>query len=208
MNGYVYHTRYDNLHAVSTGTLQHTGDNLLALTKRIASSDILSNVQEYAGGRTVYFDVLGLFMVSYSETAGFILNVFTAILSVYTVAKNIHTIRSGNTVTYGYSDIKNCCLLLYYIIILVGLLFISLLFVITFLIIVIIIIEDDFSGMWLSIIWGKFSDISELLAVSIIRMMSKLHAWNWFQIPVIGTLLLAGTLIKIIVTRSEYSSEN
>ncbi|KDR16698.1 endoplasmic reticulum metallopeptidase 1-like isoform X2 [Zootermopsis nevadensis] len=95
MNGYVYHTRYDNLHAIPTGTLQHTGDNLLALTKRIASSDILSNPQEYAAGRTVYFDVLGLFMVSYSETAGIILNVFIVVLSVYTVTKNIHTIKSG-----------------------------------------------------------------------------------------------------------------
>jgi hypothetical protein len=104
MNGYVYHTRYDNLHAVPTGTLQHTGDNLLALTKRIASSDILNSPQEYAAGRTVYFDVLGLFMVSYSETAGIILNVFTVVLSLYTVAKNIQIIKSGNAVTYGYSD--------------------------------------------------------------------------------------------------------
>jgi hypothetical protein len=99
MNGYVYHTRYDDLHAVPTGTLQHSGDNLLALTKSIASSDVLSYSQEYAAGRTVYYDILGLFMIRYSETAGIILNVFTVMLSVYTVAKNIMSIKSGNAVT-------------------------------------------------------------------------------------------------------------
>jgi hypothetical protein len=99
MNGYVYHTSYDNLDAIPTGTLQHTGDNLLALTKRLASSDVLSNPQEHAAGRTVYFDVLGLYMITYSETGGIILNVFTVALSVYTVTKNTLAIRSGNVVT-------------------------------------------------------------------------------------------------------------
>jgi hypothetical protein len=99
MNGYVYHTSYDNLDAIPTGTLQHTGDNLLALTKHLASSDVLSNSQEHAAGRTVYFDVLGLYMIRYSETTGIILNVLTIALSAYTVTKNIVTIKSGNVVT-------------------------------------------------------------------------------------------------------------
>jgi hypothetical protein len=99
MNGYVYHTSYDNLHAIPTGTLQHTGDNLLALTKHIASSDVLSNSQKHAAGRIVYFDVLGLFMVRYSETTGIILNVFIVALSVFTVSKNIFAIKSGNECT-------------------------------------------------------------------------------------------------------------
>jgi hypothetical protein len=96
MNGYVYHTSYDNLHSIPTGTLQHTGDNLLALIKYIASSDVLSNSQKHAAGRSVYFDVLGLFMVRYSETTGIILNVFIVALSIFTVSKNIFAIKSGN----------------------------------------------------------------------------------------------------------------
>jgi hypothetical protein len=44
----------------------------------------------------VYFDVLGLFMVRYSETAGIILNVLIVALSIYTILKNIMAIRSGN----------------------------------------------------------------------------------------------------------------
>ncbi|PSN36086.1 Endoplasmic reticulum metallopeptidase 1 [Blattella germanica] len=48
INGYVYHTSYDSLHAIPAGTFQHTGDNLLALTKEIASSEILSNTGDYA----------------------------------------------------------------------------------------------------------------------------------------------------------------
>jgi len=98
MNGYVYHTSYDNLDAIPAGTLQHTGDNLLALTKHLASSDILSNSQEHAAGRTVYFDVLGLYMIRYSETTGIIINAFTVALSIYTVTKNMVTIKSGNVV--------------------------------------------------------------------------------------------------------------
>jgi hypothetical protein len=96
MNGYVYHTSYDNLDAIPTGTLQHTGDNLLALTKHIASSDILSNSQKHAAGRMVYFDVLGLFMVRYSETAGIALNMCIVVLSSFTISKNILAIKSGN----------------------------------------------------------------------------------------------------------------
>lgn len=98
MNGYVYHTSYDDLDAISAGTLQHTGDNLLALTKHLASSDILNNSQEHAAGRTVYFDVLGLYMIRYSETIGIIVNVFIVALSVYTVTKSMVTIKSGNVV--------------------------------------------------------------------------------------------------------------
>lgn len=101
MNGYVYHTSYDDLHAIPTGTLQHTGDNLLALTKHIASSDVLSNSEKHAAGRIVYFDVLGLFMVRYSETAGIILNAFIVALSIFTISKNILAIKSGNALKYA-----------------------------------------------------------------------------------------------------------
>ncbi|XP_069678437.1 endoplasmic reticulum metallopeptidase 1-like [Periplaneta americana] len=95
MNGYVYHTSYDNLDAIPTGTLQHTGDNLLALIKKIALSDILTYTEEYAAGKAVYFDVLGLFMVHYSEAFGITFNLVTVLLSVYTVIKNVLTIKSG-----------------------------------------------------------------------------------------------------------------
>lgn len=94
-NGYVYHTSYDSLHAIPTGTIQHTGDNLLALTKHLASSDILSNTQEYAHGRCVYYDIMGLFFIKYSELTGIIINVIIALLSLYTIVKNILAVRTG-----------------------------------------------------------------------------------------------------------------
>lgn len=99
MNGYVYHTSYDNLDAIPAGTLQHTGDNLLALIKKIASSEILSHTEEYGAGRAVYFDILGLFMIRYSETAGIVLNLVTVLLSAFTVMKNVFTIKSGLNLT-------------------------------------------------------------------------------------------------------------
>lgn len=43
MNGYRYHTKYDHINYLSPAVLQRTGDNVLALVKKIASSDELMN---------------------------------------------------------------------------------------------------------------------------------------------------------------------
>lgn len=40
--GYLYHTPLDSIENVEIGTLQHTGDNLLALVKAVANSEKLS----------------------------------------------------------------------------------------------------------------------------------------------------------------------
>ena len=94
-NGYVYHTSYDSLHAIPTGTIQHTGDNLLALTKHIASSDILNHTQDYAYGRCIYYDFVGLFFINYTELTGVILNVTVVLISLYATVKNILAVRTG-----------------------------------------------------------------------------------------------------------------
>lgn len=45
-NGYVYHTKYDVVDAVPLGTLQHTGDNILALVKSVANDDNLNHLND------------------------------------------------------------------------------------------------------------------------------------------------------------------
>lgn len=44
-NGYRYHTKYDHIDYISPEVLQRTGDNILALVKRIANSDELTNTE-------------------------------------------------------------------------------------------------------------------------------------------------------------------
>ncbi|XP_063238818.1 endoplasmic reticulum metallopeptidase 1-like isoform X4 [Bacillus rossius redtenbacheri] len=81
MNGYVYHTRHDGAEAVPRGALQHSGDNLLALARAVASAPALRGPGGQAAGRAVYFDVLGLFMVCYSERLSVALNLLAVALS-------------------------------------------------------------------------------------------------------------------------------
>ncbi|KAG8224630.1 hypothetical protein J437_LFUL003064 [Ladona fulva] len=90
-NGYVYHTKYDDISRIPLGTIQHTGENLLALIPRILSSPEFSSTgmsndtklsPESLNDRAIYYDIIGLFMFSYSESLGKVINLFTVLLSV------------------------------------------------------------------------------------------------------------------------------
>ncbi|XP_049815094.1 endoplasmic reticulum metallopeptidase 1-like isoform X2 [Schistocerca nitens] len=94
-NGYVYHTVFDSIFYIPEGTFQHTGDNMLALVKKIASSSELTNPGQASDGRVVYTDVGGLFMVYYSEFTGTIINMIAFILSLYTTVYNIMFVGKG-----------------------------------------------------------------------------------------------------------------
>jgi hypothetical protein len=39
-NGYVYHTKYDTEEAIPAGSIQRAGDNVLAVVKYLADSDV------------------------------------------------------------------------------------------------------------------------------------------------------------------------
>ena len=54
----VYHTALDNLAHVNLRTLQHQGDNVLAMARELAASPLPK-----PAGNAVYFDVLGFFVV-------------------------------------------------------------------------------------------------------------------------------------------------
>ncbi|CAG9799018.1 unnamed protein product [Chironomus riparius] len=78
-DGWRYHTRYDNIDYITIESVQHTGNNILALTKKIANSKELSDPPE--GTYSIYFEYLGLVFVSYSATAGAIFNYIISILA-------------------------------------------------------------------------------------------------------------------------------
>ncbi|XP_076306930.1 endoplasmic reticulum metallopeptidase 1-like isoform X2 [Tachypleus tridentatus] len=81
-NGYVYHTKYDRPEFINEGSIQRTGENMLGLIHNILKSPHFNHPLEYRSSKLVFFDVLGLFMITYSASLGTIMNESIAILTV------------------------------------------------------------------------------------------------------------------------------
>ncbi|XP_068145512.1 endoplasmic reticulum metallopeptidase 1 [Drosophila tropicalis] len=96
-NGYVYHTSFDRAEIIPRGSFQNTGDNLLSLVRQISSAPELDDTSKYSEGHTVYFDVMGWFLVFYTETEGIILNVIVSLgtLGVLAYAIKLISVTSG-----------------------------------------------------------------------------------------------------------------
>nr|CAD7263210.1 unnamed protein product [Timema shepardi] len=88
-NGYVYHTKFDDVNQIPLGTLQRTGDNVLALTQAITSDYHLADTQLYKEGNLIFIDFLGLFVIRWSELFGLVINTSAVALSVFSVVKNM-----------------------------------------------------------------------------------------------------------------------
>lgn len=63
--GWAYHTQRDRTWNVSPGTVQHMGENALALARTLANGPLPGNVSRE---RAVYYDVLGVFMLAYTAS--------------------------------------------------------------------------------------------------------------------------------------------
>ncbi|XP_050423361.1 endoplasmic reticulum metallopeptidase 1-like [Adelges cooleyi] len=90
-NGYVYHTKYDDLNQIEPAVLQHTGNNLLALSKMFSSH----NVTTKSKTKYVFFDVLGVYMFSYTELSGVLYNFTVALLSLFSIFLSLGQITIG-----------------------------------------------------------------------------------------------------------------
>ncbi|CAG7712882.1 unnamed protein product, partial [Allacma fusca] len=77
-NGWVYHTKLDNVAEVSPGSIQHLGDNLLGLVEHIGNLDFESVQTENIETTSIFFDVFGLFVVYYTKPVGIWINVVVA----------------------------------------------------------------------------------------------------------------------------------
>lgn len=62
-DGYAYHTRLDTADRVPLGSLQRTGDNVLALARALLASGRLDTGVELTARQPVFFDVLGLLVI-------------------------------------------------------------------------------------------------------------------------------------------------
>ncbi|OJH38588.1 M28 family peptidase [Cystobacter ferrugineus] len=63
-DGYAYHTPLDRLERLEPGSLQHVGDNTLALVRELARGP---RPGEDTPGSSTYYDVLGLGMIAYGR---------------------------------------------------------------------------------------------------------------------------------------------
>ncbi|KAJ9585933.1 hypothetical protein L9F63_020441, partial [Diploptera punctata] len=118
-NGYVYHTKFDNVSQIPLGTLQRTGDNILALTLGLVNSDKMDDTDKYAAGNLVFFDFLGAFVFRWPEEVGFLINLCVIAMSAYCILYNMHVAHGrdvGHTVYMKQLVLSLCvvlaCLLL------------------------------------------------------------------------------------------------
>ncbi|KAM6468357.1 endoplasmic reticulum metallopeptidase 1 [Liasis olivaceus] len=88
-NGYIYHTKYDTADRILTDSIQRAGDNILAVLKYLAKSDILSKSHEYRHGNIVYFDFLGMFVLAYPARIGVIMNCVIVSLATLYLGKKV-----------------------------------------------------------------------------------------------------------------------
>ncbi|KAM8714026.1 hypothetical protein ACLKA7_014220 [Drosophila subpalustris] len=90
LNGYIYHTKYDNFKNLARGTYQSTGENVLALTWALANAPELDDTDAHAEGHAVFFDYLGWFMVVYTESASIAINTVVSVAALISIAISIY----------------------------------------------------------------------------------------------------------------------
>ncbi|XP_063703868.1 endoplasmic reticulum metallopeptidase 1-like [Culicoides brevitarsis] len=103
-NGYVYHTKYDDFSLIDYGSLQHTGDNVIAVmeelddTKEIKRKEVGEYVQE--GGSFIFYDIMGLAFVFYSKTDGIIINSVVIVACTVVIGLCLVAIKKKEEMSY------------------------------------------------------------------------------------------------------------
>jgi hypothetical protein len=93
-NGYVYHTEYDNLDQVEPSVLQNTGENLLELVKAMSTRNATTTSKSHRT-KYVFFDVLGVYMFSYTELSGAFFNFIIVLVSFFSVFLTLRFVAAG-----------------------------------------------------------------------------------------------------------------
>lgn len=98
-NGFVYHTKYDNLDQIKPSVLQNTGENLLEFAKAISSHNVTKNNNST---KYIFFDVLGIYMFSYTELFGAFTNFVIVLISFFSIFLSFGFTTTGmNRKEYG-----------------------------------------------------------------------------------------------------------
>jgi len=90
----VYHTKFDNVDQIPLGTLQRTGDNILALTQGIVFENYLSDASmQEARGSLVFFDFFGAFVVRWPQCIANAINIISIFIGGYSIYLNMQSAR-------------------------------------------------------------------------------------------------------------------
>ncbi|XP_030558018.1 endoplasmic reticulum metallopeptidase 1 [Drosophila novamexicana] len=96
LNGYVYHTTYDNFKNLARGTYQTTGDNVLALTWALANAPELDDTSAHEEGHAVFFDYLGWFIIVYTESASIAINIVVSVAALICIGLSVYFMTKSN----------------------------------------------------------------------------------------------------------------
>ncbi|KAH8254508.1 hypothetical protein KR032_010604, partial [Drosophila birchii] len=101
INGYYYHTKYDRFENIPRGSIQNTGENMLSLVRALSNSTKLANTAAYTTGHSVFFDVLGLYLISYTDSIGVILNYSVAAITLILIFVSVWRTASISNASLG-----------------------------------------------------------------------------------------------------------
>lgn len=86
----------DNISFVSVSVIQHTGQNILSLLQNLINREGLKTTLDEHNEQAVFYDILGQFMVCYSMTTAFRINMSVVVLSLLvSTFLNIKIFRSA-----------------------------------------------------------------------------------------------------------------
>lgn len=100
-NGYVYHTKYDNMDYIPDGSIQHAGDNILGLILKILEARELKDGNtlgpdgKMSTVRMVYYDFLGIIMVNYSVSMSNLTVRLIVVISLISMALRMKASATG-----------------------------------------------------------------------------------------------------------------
>lgn len=66
----VYHTEFDTVNIIDEGSIQRGGENLIAVAEAILNSPNLGSSNSSVDTKWVFYDVAGLFTISYRAVVG------------------------------------------------------------------------------------------------------------------------------------------
>ncbi|XP_075065388.1 endoplasmic reticulum metallopeptidase 1 [Mixophyes fleayi] len=96
-NGYIYHTKYDTADRIHTDSIQRAGDNILGILRYLASSHLLADSSEFRHGNLIFFDVSGIFVLSYPARIGTIVNYIIGAVTLFYLSKKTIKYKRGGT---------------------------------------------------------------------------------------------------------------
>lgn len=94
-NGFRYHTKFDGFSNIPLGSYQHAGDNTLSLVRNLAEAPEIDDLEAQSMGKVIFFDVFGLFLISYNNIISIVINVLVAALSIFAFVKAFRDFELG-----------------------------------------------------------------------------------------------------------------